>query len=72
MAKRQTNSLDETKGRCPYLKIIMISRSSNQLIAALDAPKIGQDYVRLVWFAKLQSWGPYSAVNRARTSLPFI
>ena len=49
--------------------IFMISRSSGQRIAALDAPKRGQDFVPLVWIAKLQSCGSNSAVNRARTSL---
>ena len=52
--------------------IIMISRSSGQRIAALDAPKRGQYFVCLVWFAKLQCCGPNSAVNRDGTSLPFI
>ena len=72
MAKRQTNCLDKTERRCPYLNIIMISRSSLQLIAALDAPKRGKKFVRLVWIAKLQCCGSYSALNGARTSLPFI
>ena len=52
--------------------IFMISQSSHQRIAALDAPKRGQDFVCLVWIAKLQSCWPYIAVNRDGTSLPFI
>ena len=68
MAKRQTNCLDKTERRCPYLNIIMISRSSLQLIAALDAPKRGQKFVRLVWIAKLQCCGSYSALNGDGTS----
>ena len=52
--------------------IFMISQSSHQRIAALDAPKRGQDFVCLVWIAKLQSCWPYIAVNRDGTSLPFM
>jgi hypothetical protein len=50
----------------------IISRSFRLRIAANDAPKRGHDFVCSVRLVKLQCCGPYSAVNRARTSLPFI
>ncbi len=48
--------------------IIMVSRSSGQRIAALDATKRGQCFARSVWIAKLQCCGPSSAVSWAVTS----
>ena len=51
---------------------LIISKSSRLQIAALDAPKLGQGFVCWVRFVNLQSCGPYSSANRARTSLPFI